>query len=42
MRRPAGVRAIRMRATDVLGLLANGLTPDEVLSELSDLEPKEI
>jgi uncharacterized protein (DUF433 family) len=36
------VRGMRIRVIDVLDLLANGLTPEEVLSELPDLEPDDI
>ena len=36
------IRGMRIRVTDVLDLLANGLTPHEVLEELPDLEPKDI
>ena len=32
------VRGMRIRVTDVLDLLAGGLTPEEVLRELPDLE----
>ncbi|MBU3666889.1 MAG: DUF433 domain-containing protein, partial [Chthoniobacterales bacterium] len=34
------IRGMRIRVIDVLDLLANGLTPEEVLSELPDLEPE--
>ena len=33
------IRGMRIRVTDVLDLLANGLTPAQVLEELPDLEP---
>ena len=33
---------MRIRVIDVLDLLANGLTAEEVLSELPDLEPDDI
>jgi uncharacterized protein (DUF433 family) len=33
---------MRIRVTDVLDLLASGLTPEEVLRDLSDLEPEGI
>ena len=33
------VRGLRIRATDVLDLLASGLSPEQVLEELPDLEP---
>ena len=36
------IRGMRIRVTDVLDLLANGLTPDQVLEELPDLEPEDI
>lgn len=36
------VRGMRIRVTDVLDLLANGLTPQQVLEELPDLEPEDI
>lgn len=36
------VRGMRIRVTDVLDLLANGLTPTQVLEELPDLEPEDI
>ena len=36
------VRGMRIRVTDVLDLLANGLTPQEVLAEFPDLEPEDI
>jgi uncharacterized protein (DUF433 family) len=36
------VRGMRIRVTDVLDLLAAGLTPDQVLEELPDLEPEDI
>ena len=32
------VRGMRIRVSDVLDLLANGLTPEQVLEELPDLE----
>ena len=32
------VRGLRIRVTDVLDLLAAGLTPDQVLEELPDLD----
>ncbi len=32
------IRHVRIRASDVLDLLANGLTPAEVVAELPDLE----
>jgi uncharacterized protein (DUF433 family) len=36
------IRSMRIRVTDVLDLLANGLTPQQVLEELPDLEPEDI
>lgn len=36
------VRGMRIRVTDVLDLLASGLTPEQVLQELPDLEPEDI
>jgi uncharacterized protein (DUF433 family) len=33
---------MRIRVTDVLDLLANGLTQQQVLEELPDLEPEDI
>ena len=36
------VRGMRIRVTDVLDLLAAGLTPDEVLRDLPDLESEDI
>ena len=36
------IRGMRIRVTDVLDLLANGLTPEQVLEELPDLEPEDI
>ena len=36
------VRGMRIRVSDVLDLLANGLTREEVLHELPDLEPEDI
>ena len=36
------IRGMRIRVTDVLDLLANGLTSQEVLAELPDLEPEDI
>lgn len=36
------VRGMRIRVSDVLDLLANGLTRAEVLEELPDLEPEDI
>ncbi len=36
------VRGMRIRVTDVLDLLANGLTSQEILAEFPDLEPADI
>ena len=36
------VRSMRIRVTDVLDLLASGLTREQVLEELPDLEPADI
>ena len=36
------IRGMRIRVTDVLDLLANGLTFIQVLGELPDLEPEDI
>jgi uncharacterized protein (DUF433 family) len=36
------IRGMRIRVTDVLELLAAGLSPSQVLTELPDLEPDDI
>ena len=36
------IRGMRIRVTDVLDLLASGLTADEVLRELPDLESEDV
>ncbi|MGH8577083.1 MAG: DUF433 domain-containing protein [Gammaproteobacteria bacterium] len=36
------IRGMRIRITDVLDLLAAGLTQEQVLAELLDLEPGDI
>ena len=36
------IRGMRIRVIDVLDLLANGLTPEQVLEELPDLESEDI
>src|SRR5204863_2484780 len=36
------VRGLRIRVTDVLDLLASGLSPEQVLEELPDLEADDI
>ncbi|MDP9349720.1 MAG: DUF433 domain-containing protein [Gemmatimonadota bacterium] len=36
------IRGMRIRVTDVLDLLAAGLSAEQVLEELPDLEPEDI
>lgn len=36
------IRGMRIRVIDVLDLLATGLTQEQVLEELPDLEPEDI
>ena len=36
------IRGMRIRVIDVLDLLAAGLTPDELLAEMPDLEKEDI
>ena len=36
------IRGIRIRVSDVLGLLANGLTAEEILQQFPYLEPEDI
>ena len=36
------VRGMRIRVSDVLDLYAAGLTPDQILAELPDLEPDDL
>jgi uncharacterized protein (DUF433 family) len=36
------IRGMRIRVTDVLDLLASGLTSAQVIEELPDLEPEDI
>ena len=36
------IRGMRIRVTDVLDLLAAGLSREEVLADLPDLEPEDI
>ena len=36
------VRGLRIRVTDVPDLLASGLSPEQVLEELPDLEPEDV
>jgi len=38
----ACIRGMRIRVTDVLGLLAAGLSPAQVVEELPDIEPEDI
>lgn len=36
------VRGMRIRVSDVLDLLANGLSPEQVLEEMPDLEAEDV
>lgn len=36
------IRGMRIRVSDVLALLANGLTNEDILLEMPDLEPDDI
>ncbi|HET6574835.1 MAG TPA: DUF433 domain-containing protein [Fimbriiglobus sp.] len=36
------VRGMRIRVSDVLDLLANGLSPEQIVEELPDLEPADV
>ena len=36
------IRGMRIRVSDVLDLLAGGLTPEEVVEDLPDVEPADI
>ncbi len=36
------VRGMRIRVSDVLDLLANGLSPEEIVKEMPDLELEDI
>jgi uncharacterized protein (DUF433 family) len=36
------IRGLRIRVSDVLELLANGLSPEQITKELPDLEPEDI
>lgn len=36
------IRGMRIRVSDVLDLLANGLTPEQVVEELPDLELEDV
>lgn len=38
----ACIRGMRVRVIDVLDLLASGLTQNEVLRELTDIEPEDV
>jgi uncharacterized protein (DUF433 family) len=36
------IRGMRIRVSDVLDLLANGLTTEEIVKDVPDLEPEDI
>ncbi len=36
------IRGMRIRVKDVIDLMANGLTPDQVMEELPDLELEDV
>ena len=36
------IRGLRIRVSDVLDLLANGLTPEQVVDELPDLDLEDV
>ena len=36
------IRSMRIRVSDVLDLLANGLSPEQIVEELPDLEPADV
>jgi uncharacterized protein (DUF433 family) len=36
------IRGMRIRVSDVLDLLASGLSPEEIIQEMPDLEPADI
>jgi uncharacterized protein (DUF433 family) len=36
------IRGMRIRVSDILDLLANGLTPEEIVQELPDLELEDV
>ena len=36
------IRGMRIRVSDVLDLYAAGLSPDQILAELPDLEPEDL
>lgn len=38
----ACIRGMRIRVSDVLDLLANGLSPAQIVEELPDLEPADV
>ncbi len=38
----ACIRGMRIRVSDVLNLYAAGLSPDQILAELPDLEPDDL
>lgn len=38
----ACIRGMRIRVIDVLDLFASGLTADEILEEMPDLEPEDL
>jgi uncharacterized protein (DUF433 family) len=42
MRRRPCIRGMRIRVSDVLDLLGNNLTPEQILDEMPDLEPQDI
>ena len=42
MRWPSCIRGLRIRVTDVLDLLASGLSTEQVLAELPSLEREDI
>jgi uncharacterized protein (DUF433 family) len=39
---PPCIRGMRIRVSDVLDLLANGLSPEEILEEMPDLELQDV
>ena len=36
------IRGMRIRVEDILGMLASGISQDEILSDFPDLEPDDI
>jgi uncharacterized protein (DUF433 family) len=36
------IRGMRIRVTDILGMLAEGVTPEEILADFPDLEADDI